>query len=182
MTEWLTSGTWDLGELEKQRLESAKELVVGNSLLDIACRDGTFSLTLARDNPAMRVVGFDTDASAITWANDEAVRRGIENATYFVYDLLDPQTQVALGQFDCVVIMETLEHLPPQRVEEGLSAARAFVKPGGRLIVSVPANSHISDPDHKTVFYREAIHGKVHWSETCPHLWMMYYIERPLKE
>ena len=180
MTDWISSGTWHLTDPEKARLQSALEMVRGIMILDVGCRDGTFSLTLARDHPEMTVHGFDTDASAVAWANTEAVKRGIANATYFTDDLLNPKLPWT-GAYDTVVCMETLEHLPPETVDPALQRTTTFLRPGGRLIMSVPANSHISDPDHKQMFYRETIHGQpgVVWSKTCPFLWLMWRIDRP---
>jgi len=175
MTDWLTSGTWQFDDLARERMESAIEFVNGEKVLDVGCRDGTFSIELAKRNPRMTVHGFDSDASSIEWANAHAP----ENATFFVDDVLKPKLPWD-GQYDTVVCMETLEHLPTDRVEDTHERLLAFLRPGGRLVVSVPANSHISDPDHKQVFYRETLHGQkgIVWSKTCPHLWMMYMVEK----
>mgnify|MGYP001580767924 FL=1 len=127
----------------------------------------------------MKVEGFDSDASSIEWANANAP----ENATFFVDDVLNPKLPW-YGQCDTVVCMETLEHLPPERTDEAHERILTFLRPGGRLVVSVPANSHISDEGHKTVFYREVLHGQegVVWSETCPFLWIMYKVDTPTAE
>ena len=174
MVDWLSSGTWHFSDHERQRMESAIEFVKGERILDVGCRDGTFGIELAMRNPKMRVEGFDSDASAIQWANDHASA----NATFYVDDLLAPKLPWG-GQYDSVVCMETLEHLAPARVDEAHNRLLSFLRPGGRLIVSLPANSHISDPDHKQTFYREILHGQegIVWSETCPHLWMMYKVD-----
>ena len=171
---WLTSGSWQFDDLSRKRMESAIDLLRGDTILDVGCRDGTFSLEAARRFRKRTVHGFDTDASSIAWANAHST----ENATFFIDDMLSPKIPWTAA-YDTVVCMETLEHLAPQRVEEAHSRLISFLKPGGRLIISVPANTHISDEDHKTVFYRESLHGKdgIRWSETCPHLWMMFYID-----
>ena len=173
---WLTSGSWQFDDLSRKRMESAIDLLRGEMILDVGCRDGTFALEVAKRFPNRTVHGFDTDASSIAWANDHAG----ENMTFFEDDMLTPKMPWT-SAYDTVVCMETLEHLPPQRVEDAHNRLLSFLKPGGRLIISVPANTHISDEDHKTVFYRESLYGKdgIRWSETCPHLWMMFYIDTP---
>ena len=181
MTDWITSGTWQLGEMEKARLEAALKVVNPYHVLDIGCRDGTFALTLAREHPDYFIHAFDTDASAIEWANRKAIELNLENATFWNDNLLDPKL-IPFGKFDTVYLMETLEHLPPDRIQQGYDTALKFLKPGGRLVVSVPANTHISDPDHHTVFYREAIHGQVRgakWVSDCPFLWIMFRVDVP---
>lgn len=184
MTDWLTSGTWDLGIPEKHRLQAALEAVQGKEILDVGCRDGTFILTLAREHPEINVTGFDTDASAIQWANETAVKLGLDNATFFVDDVTDPKLPWA-GRFDSVYCMETLEHVPVPLFQRAHQNVRSFVRPGGRLIVTVPANSHISDPDHKSIFYREIIFSNepdLIWLKDCPHLWIGFILEFQDKE
>ena len=178
MNNFITSGTWDCGEPERKRMEAAMNAVKGESVLDIGTRDGTFALTLAQAHPQMRVTGFDTDASSIAWANQKADELGLTNVTLYELDIFDPKTKAVLGEhaYDTVLIMETLEHLSPNRVQEANDIAESFVKKGGRLIVTVPSSSHISDPDHKQTFYREYIMSpdKV-WLKDCPHLWIGWY-------
>jgi len=178
LMDWITSGTWDCGIPEKARLESAMNAVVGPDILDVGTRDGTFALTLAQLHPEFNVTGFDTDASSIAWANQKADELGLTNVTFYELDIFDPKTKAVLGEhtYDTVLIMETLEHLPPNRVQEANDIAESLVKKGGRIIFTVPANSHVSDPDHRTTFHREFIMGpdKV-WLDGCPHLWIGWY-------
>jgi len=191
MTVWITSGSWDLGEPEKHRLESAMNQVRGERILDIGCRDGTFALSLASKEPTMHVHAVDTDASSLAWAEKKAIELKLENVTFWNLDITTLKSTdggfhgLSLGEhtFDTVCLMETLEHVPPDLVDRAYDNACKFVRPGGRLIVTVPANSHISDPDHRTTFYREFIHDpgnpKKTWIKECPHLWIAYILEFP---
>ena len=178
MNNFITSGSWDLGDPEKHRLEAAMNAVVGPNILDVGTRDGTFALTLARLHPEFNVTGFDTDASSIAWANQKADELGLSNITFYELDLFDSKTKAILGEhvYDSVTLMEVLEHLPPNRVQEANDIAESFVKKGGRLIVTVPSNSHISDEDHRQTFYREYIMSpdKV-WLDGMPFLWIGWY-------
>lgn len=181
MVEWITSGSWNIGEPERHRLQAAMDAVQGTNILDIGCRDGTWSLTLARERPDVDVTGIDTDASSIVWANVTAVKLGLDNATFFVDDVIAPKLPWA-GQFDTVCIMETLEHLPPERLDAAWNNVRSFVRPGGRIIVTVPANTHISDPDHRQVFYREVVWSNFKdlvWLKGCPHIWIGFVLDFP---
>src|SRR5947199_1244677 len=110
MTEWISSGSWQLGDLEKQRLEACLELVKGESVLDVGCRDGTLALTLAQAQPQSRITGVDSDASSIEWANTTAVKMGLDNCTFHTMDILDAPS---LGSFSTIYLLETLEHLDP---------------------------------------------------------------------
>src|SRR5437773_4497137 len=87
MTDWITSGSWQLGDLEKQRLQACLELWKGDSILDVGCRDGTLALTLAQAQPQLRITGVDSDASSIDWANTTAVKMGLDNCTFHTMDI-----------------------------------------------------------------------------------------------
>ena len=180
MIEWITSGTWSLDANAKQRLQAALNETRGSCVLDVGCRDGTFALTLARERPGITVHGIDTDASAILWASKTAEENKIENAVFWIEDLLKPIALRAFKEhFSTVVCMETLEHLPPESVPAAFDTLRSYCKKDGRLLISVPANSHISDPDHKTTFYREFFSktGKWNWVKECPWLWIMVVMD-----
>ena len=172
---WVSSGSWSLGDLEKRRFEAVLDCLLGDSVLSLGCRDGTFELRAAQENPNRRVVGIDTDASAITWANEQAVKTGIENVVFHTMDLFDAPN---LGTFATVVVMEVLEHLPPNRIDEAFNLALGMANK--RLIITTPANTHISDEDHKSVFVREQFHGKPNltWIPTMPWLWLGFYIQK----
>jgi len=173
MTDWITSGTWDLGDKEKQRMSACMDALVDGSVLDLGCRDGTFALTLAKQYPKRRVVGIDLSEKDIAWANEQAIKMKLENCVFHVMDLFNAPS---LGKFDTVVFMETLEHLPPNRVDEAFNLALGMAEK--RFIVTVPANSHISDPDHKSVLYREQFHGRVKWIPDMPRIWLGFYIDK----
>ena len=175
MTEWVTSYSWSLDDPAKRRMQAVMDKAVGDSCLDMGCRDGTFSLTLAQAHPQMRVIGADTDASAVAWANNKAIELGLDNATFFQVSVFDDFGPNTLGTFSTVVCMETLEHLPPNRVHEANDKLLKYLKSKGRLIITVPSGSHISDPDHHTKFYREMFHGGVTWITEMPLIWLGWY-------
>ena len=161
-------------------MKAAMDAVKGESVLDIGTRDGTFPLTFAKAHPQMRITAFDTDASSIAWAINKADELKLTNVTLYELDIFDPKTKAILGEhsYDSVVCMETLEHLNPNRVQEAVDIAQSFVKKGGRIIFSVPANSHVSDPDHKTTFYREHIMSSDKtWLPDCPYLWIAWFTD-----
>ena len=183
--DWvIPDSNWDSDPRTLQRLGAALNCLKGNRILDIGCRDGSFILTAARLAPNKEFVGIDIDKAAIEKAQIAAARLKIENATFYDGDITDvtlsSTLRTVLGEFDTVTIMETLEHLDPGAGQRALDNAISFVKPDGGLLISVPANTHISDPDHRNTFYRENIHRTVkgiQWVKDCPHLWLMWFVD-----
>jgi 2-polyprenyl-3-methyl-5-hydroxy-6-metoxy-1,4-benzoquinol methylase len=51
-----------------------------------------------------------------------------------------PQNEALHGRFDAVTIIEVLEHIPPDFHDEVVKGARASLREGGALIISVPSN------------------------------------------
>ena len=99
---------------------------------DVACGAGWASIGMARGYPAIRVDGFDLDASSILLARENARRAGVsDRVTYAVRDAADP---AAAGQYDLVVIIEAVHDLG--RPVEVLQAVRQMLRPGGVALVA----------------------------------------------
>jgi methionine biosynthesis protein MetW len=97
----------------------------GVRVLDLGCRDGALTSEYLDGN---NVVGVDVDRAALA----RAAARGIETAWV---DLDDP-LPFEDASFDVVVAAEVLEHL--RLPERALAEARRVLRPGGRLVGSVP--------------------------------------------
>ena len=175
MTEWITSGSWSFDESAKQRMEAVKNCVIGPDVLSVGSRDGTFELTLAREHPDWKVVGIDIDLKSVDYANSKAIELGIPNATFFQVSIFDTFGVTTLGTFSTVVCMETLEHIPQERQQEANNMLGRYLKERGRIIITVPASSHISDEGHVSMFYREQFHSHVTWIPDMPFLWLGFY-------
>ncbi|MBI4970636.1 MAG: class I SAM-dependent methyltransferase [Candidatus Omnitrophica bacterium] len=85
-----------------------------------------------------------TDATVYTdlepIAMKELARLQVNNGRHF-YAVTDA-TQIAFkpGSFDSAVLSEVLEHIPDDR--KTLSELAAVLRPGGHLVITVPANPH----------------------------------------
>ena len=99
------------------------------AVLDVGCGDGAFLAALQDAGHHGRLCGADHNESAV-----QAVRaRGIEADTIETFaDVLDGRRQA----FDVVCGFQTIEHLAS--VDEFMTAASAALRPGGRIVVSVP--------------------------------------------
>jgi 2-polyprenyl-3-methyl-5-hydroxy-6-metoxy-1,4-benzoquinol methylase len=135
------------------RYEFASSYVRGKRVLDCACGVGYGSAILHAAG-ATSVTGVDLSAETIAYARERYGSRGIE---FLVSDCMK---YTPAQQFDVVVSLETIEHVPDAH---GFVARLAtFVAPGGVLIGSVPTTfstdfnpyhlHDFSDPEFRALF------------------------------
>ncbi len=96
------------------------------TVLDIGCGTGEFSRLLAKR--ADRVIAMDLSPMMIEVAKQRS--RQYINIDFQVSDVL--QSQLPAEQFDAIVSIATLHHLPVEKLLPNLKSA---LKPGGRLII-----------------------------------------------
>lgn len=107
----------------------------GARVLDAACGAGYGTCILAEGGA--RVLGVDISEQAIAFARHYYGGTGRSFASAGVDDL--PAIREAAGElapFDCVVSLETIEHL--ERPEALLKTAFHLLRPGGTLLCSTP--------------------------------------------
>ena len=97
-------------------------------VLDLGCSSGTLGSALKR-RQAVEVVGVEIDAG---YAADATRRldRVVEG------DVVEVLESCELGQFDCVVAADLLEHLVDPW--SALKRAARLVEPGGSVVISLP--------------------------------------------
>lgn len=120
----------------------------GSQILDIGCSGGLVPILLGREGK--QVVGIDVSPEAITES-----RNALEKEARSVKELIQFEEEnlmtFSTGQrFDTVLMTEVLEHIgEPERF---VQKACSFLKPGGRLVVTVPFG--VNDyADHKRTYY-----------------------------
>jgi SAM-dependent methyltransferase len=108
----------------------------------------------------------DRGLAVEAWEPDPALARDLRARGDTVDDEPDPLAFLArqAGRFDLVFCKDVLEHLPPERA---LAVARAMgeaLRPGGRLVVSVPhavsfrgVYVRYADFTHRTAFTEESL-------------------------
>ncbi len=99
----------------------------GLTLLDVGCGGGLLSEPLAR--MGFTVTGIDAGDKNVAVAKIHAEQSGLD----IDYRVATPE-RLAGDQFDVVMIMEIIEHVPD--VAEFLAAVAPLVKPGGALLAA----------------------------------------------
>jgi 2-polyprenyl-3-methyl-5-hydroxy-6-metoxy-1,4-benzoquinol methylase len=100
----------------------------GKSILDVGCGEGALASSL-REAGAAHIAGIELDTGAANIAGErlDHLVRGDVGAVSLPFE---PE------QFDYVIFADVLEHLPDP--ERALARTLPFLRPGGRVIVSVP--------------------------------------------
>ena len=142
-TYWWFVGRHRLVEgLIAARYGAAKTQAVPLSILDMGCGTGAMS---ARLTGWGEVVSMDYSPLALAFAR----RRGLKH-------LLGADAMrlpLASNSFDLITVMDVLEHLEDD--EAALRECRRVLKPGGRVIATVPAYAHLwSEHDTALMHYR----------------------------
>ena len=109
------------------------------SLLDLGCGDGRFLREVSIRKPDAELLGVDYSKRAIAMAKSLN-----PNLSYQAADVLIDNLEGR--RFDVVTLIEVIEHIPPEYLEAFISKAVSFIRPGGRLVLTVPhKNARVND-------------------------------------
>jgi 2-polyprenyl-3-methyl-5-hydroxy-6-metoxy-1,4-benzoquinol methylase len=104
------------------------------AILDAGCGDGRISYEIAQ--AGHQVTGLEYLANNVYYAG-----LLVPQGRFFQADLggdIDAIECLAPDSFDAAVLVEVYEHIPPEKCARALANLRHLIKPGGRLIISVP--------------------------------------------
>lgn len=149
-------------ELHLERYRFAAEHLRPGRVLDIACGVGYGTALLAQaGGPQVDCLGVDVSEEAIDYARGHYARPGV---AYQVGDALQFEDD---SGFDLIVSLETVEHLAdPGRL---LARLAALLRPGGKLVASVPTTPSVDlNPHHLHDFTERSFRALV--AERAPHL------------
>ena len=127
------------------------ELADGQSILDLGCGWGSFSLWAAQRYPGARVVAVSNSASQREFIESMAVQRGLTNLEVVTQDVNALEFESA--RFDRVVSVEMFEHVRNYRLL--LERIARWLKPDGRLFVHLFC--------HRETAYPYSSEGDANW-------------------
>lgn len=131
--EWFdyadTQHFWAVWRYEALKKALRGELSSGKKILEIGCGSGLFLRQLEKD---LHIVadGCDLNVAALERAADVSGK-------LFVYNILDRHPSMK-AQYDMVMLLDVLEHIADDSAF--LQAAADCLRPGGILVVAVPAH------------------------------------------
>ncbi len=135
----ICSPAWFIAWSHRRRFQTGLQLarpLAGLELLDYGCGDGTFLAMLdARPWAPARAVGVEIDGRLV----EDCARRFADHPRLRFAHFKDMTSELHRGRYDAVVCMEVLEHVVD--VEGMLGQLDAWLKPGGRLLISVPVET-----------------------------------------
>lgn len=119
-------------------------------LLDVGCGDGRFIYEARKRLPDTELSGVDYSHQAISFA-----RAFNPDVSFFVEDITNPSLDI--GRYDSIVLIETLEHIPPAEVPRFLGGLANLLEKKGTLIVTVPSSNVPVSPKHYQHFDQRAL-------------------------
>lgn len=146
MTSWL----------HEQRLRAVQEAVRASgarTVLDLGCGDGDLLTRLAGEPGIERIVGLDLSLAALERlrARLGGLAEGTVKAHVELVHASMTEPRPALGGFDCAVLVETIEHIDPERLSAIERAVFGAMRPG-TVVVTTPNtefNALLGVPSHR---------------------------------
>jgi 2-polyprenyl-3-methyl-5-hydroxy-6-metoxy-1,4-benzoquinol methylase len=128
-------------------LEQLKQQSI-KSLLDVGCGDGRFLHEVKKKLNIPSFTGIDYSQKAIDLA--KVINPEIQ---FIAGDIKDKKTLNTT--FDCITLIETLEHIPPDEANSFLKGINQFLSVEGQLIITVPCSNVPVTPKHFRHFNEE---------------------------
>jgi 2-polyprenyl-3-methyl-5-hydroxy-6-metoxy-1,4-benzoquinol methylase/streptomycin 6-kinase len=157
----------------RNRLRVISRLCRGE-VIELGCGKGHLSKAI-RDR-ARQVIGVDMNAKSI-----QRAKRLYRQIPFICSDIRNLTFPAA--SFDTAVLSEVLEHVSDTTGEEILAKAWDLIRPGGRMVVSVPNEDSIHHPNHVRQFNARSLkamlkqYGNPKLVADQPYKWLVAYVD-----
>jgi SAM-dependent methyltransferase len=118
-----------------------RKLIAGGTIADIGCGRGTSTLIMARGYPNTKVFGFDYHEPSMVYAQNLALRLGLQQRTEF---RVADSDSFADGPYDLIAFCTSL-HDMPDPVSSAKRAYQTLKKDGSVLIVEPMAGNSVEE-------------------------------------
>ena len=109
------------------------------TVLDLGTARGDVAFLLARH--ARDVIGVDAAPEALRLAEEERLRRGVDNIRWVCSDVADLGC-LAAGSVSSIAAVDLVEHIDDSTLRAMLQECRRLLAPGGRLGIYTPDRAH----------------------------------------
>jgi 2-polyprenyl-3-methyl-5-hydroxy-6-metoxy-1,4-benzoquinol methylase len=163
-----------LNRIQRDRYRVTARLCRGK-VIELGCGEGYLASFISKRG--LEVVGVDHSAAKIRRALE--IHPHIQFAEGDIRDLGLPDQG-----FDTVVLAEVLEHIPEGPGAAMLATAWRLLKPGGRLVVSVPNEDCVPHHNHVREFDRRSLKrllrplGRARTVTDQPYRWLLMTVEK----
>lgn len=120
------------------------------NILDIGCGDGRLVHEVQKKLPHTDIAGVDYSAQAIAFA-----RAFTPEATFYVGDITNED--FLKEKYDTLTVIETLEHIPPETIDQFVIGLHNLVEDSGQLVLTVPSINIPVSPKHYQHFSLETL-------------------------
>ena len=117
----------------------------GASVADLGCGSGVILSEVLMVKPSWRGYGLDISQAAVDYARRLAQHKGVAARACFNTGNLT-RLPYADASLDMIVASEVIEHTPEPRA--AIREIRRALKPGGRLVLTIPIASHTPGHAH----------------------------------
>ena len=111
--------------------------------IDIGCGDGRLINELSTKLSQISFTGLDYDQKSIDWAN---MFKNEKNVNFICLDIENVEKNI----YNSASLIETLEHIPLNKVEKSVKDISNIILPGGDLYITVPhSNQKVSEKHYQ---------------------------------
>jgi len=115
--------------IQLQRIKKAADYIRGNTVLDIGCHHG-------------ELFEYILKYKSITGDGIDPVLNHISNKeSYSLYPGYFPADLPVQKQYECITLLAVLEHIPIKTIETFPSLFKKYLRPKGRVIITIPSKS-----------------------------------------
>ena len=140
--------TEETAQVARDRIHWMCSQCEGQAVLDVGCSQGIASILLAREG--FVVTAIDMHPESIAFARAEIARESPTVQRRLTLLETDLESLPEDRAFDTIMLGEVIEH--QARPDRLLAAAKARLRPGGRLVVTTPFGLH-PHADHKVSLF-----------------------------